>query len=68
MLTSKTSNTLHLKLLQPLPITNHIWEDLAMDFITRLPSSHSYKLIIVVIDKSSKHAHFTTLRYDYTSK
>ncbi|WVZ18566.1 hypothetical protein V8G54_005888 [Vigna mungo] len=36
-------------------------EDLAMDFITGLPSSHGHTSILVVVDRFSKAAHFATL-------
>jgi len=39
-----------------------------MDFITRLPSSLGYIVIMVVPDRLSKYTHFTTLRFDYTRK
>ncbi|RZC16380.1 putative isoaspartyl peptidase/L-asparaginase 3 [Glycine soja] len=45
-----------------------IWEDLAMDFITRLPPSNGFTVILVVIDRLSKYAHFSTLKSDYNSK
>jgi len=38
-------------LLQPLPIPTFIWEDLALDFITRLPMSYDFSVILVVVDK-----------------
>lgn len=45
-----------------------IWEDLAMDFITRLPLSNGFTVILVVINRLSKYAHFFTMKTDYTSK
>ncbi|XP_019417272.1 PREDICTED: uncharacterized protein LOC109328313 [Lupinus angustifolius] len=64
---AKHVNTLPSGLLQPLPIPNQVWEDVAMDFITGLPPSHGYTVIIVVIDRLPKYAHFGPLKAAYTS-
>lgn len=39
-----------------------------MDFIIGLPSSFGYTIIMVVIDRLSKYAHFLPMRTDYSSK
>lgn len=49
--------------LQPLPIPNRIWEDISLDFITRLPLSCDMGAILVVVDQLSKYAHFVALKY-----
>ncbi|WVZ50887.1 hypothetical protein U9M48_002094, partial [Paspalum notatum var. saurae] len=52
----------HLKLagtLQPLPITSWKWENISMDFITRLPKTRDgYDSIWVIVDRLTKSAHF----------
>ncbi|GAU19157.1 hypothetical protein TSUD_79800 [Trifolium subterraneum] len=65
---AKTTNTSPAGLLQPLPIPSQVWEDIAMDFITGLPSSFGYNTIMVVVDRLTKYADFIPMKSDYTSK
>lgn len=55
-------------LLQPLPITNRIWEDISLNFITGLPHSQRVDAILVVTDQFSKYAHFIALKQSYLAK
>ena len=52
--------------LQPLPISVSIWMEVSMDFITGLPKSGNKSVIMVVVDRLSKYAHFCALPHPFT--
>jgi hypothetical protein len=54
-------------LLQPLPILEKKWEVITMDFITGLPRKNKkHDLIMVVVDKLTKAAHFVPVKTTHT--
>ena len=54
-----------LRLLQPLPIQIQCLEEVSMDFIIGLPKSEGKSVIMVVVDKLTKYAHFCALSHPF---
>jgi hypothetical protein len=44
-----------------------IWRDISMDFIVGLPKSGNKSIIMVVVDRLSKYAHFCALQHPFTT-
>ena len=54
-------------LLSLMPIPMVVPEDVSLDFITTLPKSKEYKVILVVVDKFPKYKHPILLKHLYFS-
>jgi hypothetical protein len=52
-------------LLQPLSIPSQRWEEVSMDFIARLPNSEGKSVIMVIVDRMTKYAHFCALSHPF---
>lgn len=59
---------LHLAdLLRPLEVPSTVLADISMDFIEGLPRIHGKTIILTVVDRFSKFAHFPPLAHPYTT-
>lgn len=58
---NKTSNQPPVGLLHPLPIPSRPWSHIALDFVTGLLPSRGNTVVLMVVDRFSKAAHFIPL-------
>jgi len=63
----KSPTQLPCGLLQPISPPIAVWEDISLDFVTWLPSYQNYFVILVVVDRFSKAAHFGMLPTNFSA-
>ena len=64
---NKDDNAAYPGLLQPLQIPNQAWSNISMDFIEGLPKSKAKSMILLVVDRFTKYAHFIAMSHMFTS-
>lgn len=64
---NKTESLHPAGLLQPLDVPSQVWSDISLDFIEGLPKVHGKSVILTVVDRFSKYAHFIPLGHPYTT-
>jgi hypothetical protein len=52
-------------LLQPLAIPSQHWEEVSMDFIGGISKSEGKSVIMVIVDRLNKYAHFCALSHPF---
>lgn len=57
----KTSHRPPAGLLQPLPVPSRPWSHIALDFVSGLPCSEGNTVVLTIVDRFSKTAHFVAL-------
>ena len=65
---SKTERIPYPGLLDPLPVPKSKWADISLDFMEGLPKSKGKDVILVLVVRLTKYAHFLPLAHPYTTQ
>lgn len=63
---NKTEQLHPVSLLLPLVIPSFVWSDISMDFVEGLPKVGGKSVILTVVYRFSKYAHFIPLAHPYS--
>ena len=66
--TSKTHELPSYRFTATFTHSSRAWRDLYMDFIEGLPKSEGYSVILVMVDRFTKYAHFYPLKHPFAAK
>jgi len=58
---NKTEHLYPAGLLKPLPVPTAAWQDIALDFVEGFPKVGGKSMVLTVVDRFSKYAHFIAL-------
>lgn len=64
---NKTEHLHPAGLLQPLDVPSATWSDIAMDFVEGFPRVAGKSVVLTVVDRFSKMAHFIPLGHPYSA-
>ena len=65
---TKTPRHAKFEVLQPLPVPQHRWKDMIMDFIVSLPLVNGYDSVCVSVNRLTKEQHLTACHFIITSE
>jgi hypothetical protein len=64
---NKTEHLHPIGFLQPLSVPSQVWSDIAMDFVEGFPKVGGKSVILTVVHRFSKFAHFIALSHPYST-
>jgi hypothetical protein len=64
---NKTDHLHPAGLLRPLDVPQSVWSDISMDFVEGFPKVGDKSVVLMVVDRFSKMAHFIPLSHSYTT-